>query len=230
VYYKKVSAKYWKNKMINFKIRYLETKNAKIIMLKKASFLIISAALWLTSCTKDPIGDLSDLDSQVFVTNYDKSANFKSFKTFSIADSVTVIQDNRSGTALTSLDRDLLTRIITNMQNLGYTYVAANKNPDIGLTAARITNTYLNVASTPYSSYWGGYYGGYYGYPSYYTYETSESYWAVSMLDLKNAKPATENLNVIWDAQIRGGGLANPDYIDDMVDSAFKQSTYLSIK
>jgi hypothetical protein len=230
VYYKKVSAKYWKNKMINFKIRYLETKNAKIIMLKKASFLIISAALWLTSCTKDPISDLSDLDSQVFVTNYDKSANFKSFKTFSIADSVTVIQDNRSGTALTSLDRDLLTRIITNMQNLGYTYVAANKNPDVGLTAARITNTYLNVASTPYSSYWGGYYGGYYGYPSYYTYETSESYWAVSMLDLKNAKPATENLNVIWDAQIRGGGLANPDYIDDMVDSAFKQSTYLSIK
>jgi hypothetical protein len=202
--------------MINFKIRYLETKNAKIIMLKKASFLIISAALWLTSCTKDPISDLSDLDSQVFVTNYDKSANFKSFKTFSIADSVTVIQDNRSGTALTSLDRDLLTRIITNMQNLGYTYVAANKNPDVGLTAARITNTYLNVASTPYSSYWGGYYGGYYGYPSYYTYETSESYWAVSMLDLKNAKPATENLNVIWDAQIRGGGLANSDYIDEI--------------
>jgi hypothetical protein len=199
-------------------------------MLRKASFLIISAALWLTSCTNDPVSDLSDLDSQVFVTNYDKGTNFKSFKTFSISDSVTVIEDNRSGTALTSIDRDILTRIITNMQNLGYTYVAANKKPDVGLTAARVTNTYLNVASTPYSSAWGGYYGGYYGYPSYYTYETSESYWAVSMLDLKNAGPTTENLNVIWDAQIRGNGLANPDNISGMVDAAFGQSAYLNIK
>ena len=199
-------------------------------MLRKASFLIISAMIWLTSCSNDPVNDLSDLDSQVFITNRDKSANFKSFKTFSVSDSVTVVQDNRSGTALTSLDKDLLSRIITNMQNLGYTYVAVNKNPDVGLTAARITNTYLNVASNPYSSYWGGYYGGFYGYPGYYTYETSESYWAISMLDLKNADSTAQRLNVIWDAQIRGGGLANPDYIDQMVDSAFGQSTYLSLK
>ena len=197
-------------------------------MLKKASILFFSATIWLTSCSKDPINDLSDLDSQVFVTNHDKSADFKTFKTFSISDSVTVVQDNRSGTALTSLDMDLLSQIITNMQKLGYTYVAASAKPDVGLTAARITNTYLNVASSPYSSYWGGYYGGFYGYPSYYTYETSESYWAISMLDLKNST-TTDRLNVIWDAQIRGGGLANPDYIDDMVDSVFGQSTYLKI-
>ena len=202
-------------------------------MLRKASFLIISAMIWLTSCSNDPVNDLSDLDSQVFITNRDKSANFKSFKTFSVSDSVTVVQDNRSGTALTSLDKDLLSRIITNMQNLGYTYVAVNKNPDVGLTAARITNTYLNVASNPYSSYWGGYYGGFYGYPGYYTYETSESYWSISMLDIKNADTTAadgKKFNVIWDAQIRGGGLANPDYIDEMVDSAFGQSTYLSLK
>jgi hypothetical protein len=198
-------------------------------MLNKASFLIIFATFWLTSCSKDPVNDLSDLDSQVYITNRDKTADFKTFKTFSITDSVTVIQDNRTATALTSLDKDLLTRIITNMQNLGYTYVAADKKPDVGLTAARITNTYVNVASTPYSSYWGGYYGGYYGYPSYYAYETSESYWSVSMLDLKNADIANNKLNVIWDAQIRGGGLANTGYIDNMVDAIFGQSTYLKI-
>jgi hypothetical protein len=200
-------------------------------MLKKASFLIISATFWLTSCTKDPVNDLSDLESQVYITNRDKTADFKTFKTFSISDSVTVVQDNRSGTALTSLDKDLLTRIITNMQNLGYTYVAADKKPDVGLSAARVTNTYVNVASTPYSSYWGGYYGGYgYGYPSYYAYETSESYWSISMLDLKNADVVNKKLNVIWDAQIRGSGLGNTDYIDQMVDSIFGQSTYLKIK
>lgn len=200
-------------------------------MLKKASFLVISATFWLTSCTKDPVNDLSDLESQVYITNHDKTADFKTFKTFSISDSVTVVQDNRTGTALTSLDKDLLTRIITNMQNLGYTYVAADKKPDVGLSAARVTNTYVNVASTPYSSYWGGYYGGYgYGYPSYYAYETSESYWSISMLDLKNADVVNKKLNVIWDAQIRGSGLGNTGYIDQMVDSIFGQSTYLKIK
>jgi len=198
-------------------------------MLRKASFLIISATIWLTSCTKDPINNLSDSESQVFSTNHDKSVDFKTFKTFSISDSVTVVQNDRSVKALTSLDKDLLTRIITNMQQLGYTYVAANKKPDVGLSAARVTNTYLNVGSTPYSSYWGGYYGGYgYGYPSYYTYETSESFWSVSMLDLKNAD-ATKQLNVIWDAQIRGNGIGNSNYIDGMVDSLFGQSGYLKI-
>lgn len=201
-------------------------------MLKKASFLIISATFWLTSCTNDPVNDLSDLESQVYITNRDKTADFKTFKTFSITDSVTVVQDERSTTALTSLDKDLLTRIITNMQNLGYTYVAADKKPDVGLSAARVTNTYLNVVSQPYSSYWGGYYGGYgYGYPSYYSYyQTSESYWSISMLDLKNADTVNKKLNVIWDAQIRGSGLGNTGYIDEMVDSIFGQSTYLKIK
>ncbi|MDQ6477316.1 DUF4136 domain-containing protein [Dyadobacter sp. LHD-138] len=200
-------------------------------MLKKASFLIISATFWLTSCTNDPVNDLSDLESQVYITNRDKTADFKTFKTFSITDSVIVVQDERSTTALTSLDKDLLTRIITNMQNLGYTYVAADKKPDVGLSAARVTNTYVNIASTPYSSYWGGYYGGYgYGYPSYYAYQTSESYWSISMLDLKNADTVNKKLNVIWDAQIRGSGLGNTGYIDEMVDSIFGQSNYLKIK
>lgn len=200
-------------------------------MLKKASFLIIFAAIWLTSCTKDPINDLTDLDSQVYITNRDKSIDFKQYKTFSIADSVVVVEDDRSGTALTDLDRQMLSTVITKMQSLGYTYVAASKKPDVGLTVARITNTYLNVASTPYSSYYGGYYGGYgYGYPSYYSYyETSESYWSVSMLDLKNANATTKTLNVVWNAQVRGSGLANTDYFSQMINSVFDQSTYLKI-
>ncbi|GLU54829.1 DUF4136 domain-containing protein [Dyadobacter frigoris] len=200
-------------------------------MLKKASFLIIFAAIWLTSCTKDPINDLTDPDSQVFITNHDKSIDFKQFKTFSIADSVVVVEDDRSGTALTDMDKQILSTVITKMQSLGYTYVAASKKPDVGLTVARITNNYLNVVSTPYSSYYGGYYGGYgYGYPSYYSYyQTSESYWSVSMLDLKNANTATKTLNVIWDAQIRGDGLGNTDYFSEMIDSIFGQSTYLKI-
>lgn len=197
--------------------------------MKKAPLFLLAAVLWLSACTNDPVSDLSDPDSQVFITNRDASVNYNSYKTFSVVDSVLVVQDNLSGTALTPLDRDLLLRIISNMRNLGYTYVEADKNPDVGISAARVTNTYLNVVSQPISSYWGGYYGGYgYGYPSYYQYyESSESYWSVSMLDLKNADTVNNKINVIWDAQIRGSGLGNTDYIDQMVDSIFGQSSYL---
>lgn len=202
-------------------------------MLKKASIILLIAGLGFISCSKDPVSDLSTEESLVYVTNFNKSVNFKQYKTFSIVDSVLVVENDRSGTALTEIDRSLLQRIITNMEGLGYKYVSPKSNPDVGINAAWITNTYLNVASLPLSSYYGGYwgggFGGYgYGYPSYYQYyETSESYWLVSMLDFKNPNKADSTVNVVWNAQIRGSGIGSPQHIDKMVDSVFGQSGYL---
>lgn len=203
-------------------------------MLKKASLILLIAGIGLSSCSKDPISDLSTEESLVYVTNHDKSANYTQYKTFSIVDSVLVVDNDRSKTALTDIDRALLQRIITNMQNLGYTYVSPKGNPDVGINAAWVTNTYLNVVSQPLSSYYGGYWGGGYGYgygyPSYYSYyQTSESYWLVSMVDFKNPNTVDKTFNVIWDAQIRGGGIGESQYIDKMVDSIFGQSDYLKI-
>ncbi|MEO6287065.1 MAG: DUF4136 domain-containing protein [Dyadobacter sp.] len=200
-------------------------------MLKRASIILLIAGLGLTSCSKDPISDLSTEETLVYVTNHDKSADYKQYKTFSIVDSVLVVENERSGTALTDIDRALLQRIMTNMQNLGYKYVNPKNKPDVGINAAWITNTYLNVVSQP-SSYYGGYWGGGYGYgyPSYYNYyETSESYWLVSMVDFKNPNTADKTFNVIWDAQIRGAGIGESQFIDKMVDSVFGQSDYLKI-
>jgi hypothetical protein len=204
-------------------------------MLRKASiFVLIITGLGLTSCSKDPISDLSTEETLVYVTNHDKSANYTQYKTFSIVDSVLVVENGRSGTALTDIDRSLLQRIITNMQSLGYKYVSPKSNPDVGINAAWITNTYLNVVSQPLSSYYGGYWGGGYGYgygyPSYYSYyQTSESYWLISMVDFKNPNTVDKTFNVIWDAQIRGAGIGSAQYIDKMVDSIFGQSGYLKI-
>ena len=201
-------------------------------MLSKTSFFILIAAVGILSCSKDPINDLSSEQSLVYITNRDNSADYTQYKTFSIVDSVLVVEDNQSGTALTDIDRDLLERIITNMQNLGYKYVAPKDKPDVGINAAWVTNTQLNVVSQPsyYSGYWGG--GGYgYGYPSYYQYyQTSESYWLVSMVDFKNPNTTDKTYPVIWDAQIRGSGIGSPQLIDQMVDSIFSQSAYLKNK
>ncbi len=56
-------------------------------MFKKASLYLLIAGLGLMSCSKDPISDLSNEESLVYITNHDKSANFSQFKTFSIVDS-----------------------------------------------------------------------------------------------------------------------------------------------
>lgn len=193
---------------------------------------MLTAALGLSSCSKDPINDLSTEETLVYVTNRDKAVDYKQYKTFSIVDSVLVVENNQSHTALTEIDRALLGRIITNMQSLGYTYVVPSAKPDVGINAAWVTNTQLNVTTQP--SYYGGYWGGYgygYGYPSYYQYyETSESYWLISMVDFKNANTVDKTFDVVWDAQIRGAGIGSTKLIDQMVNSIFAQSDYLKTK
>lgn len=200
-------------------------------MFKKASLFLLIAGLGLMSCSKDPISDLSNEESLVYITNHDKSANFSQFKTFSIVDSVLIVENDRTGTSLDDIDRAILQRIVTNMQNLGYKYVGPKEKPDVGINVTWITNTYLNVVSQYYGGYWGGGYG--YGYPNYYNYyETSESSWLISMLDFKNPQttPTGKTYNVIWDAQIRGAAIGDQNLIEKMADSIFGQSGYLKIK
>ncbi|MHA4738466.1 DUF4136 domain-containing protein [Dyadobacter sp. MSC1_007] len=202
-------------------------------MFQKASLLLLVATLGLLSCSKDPISDLSNEESLVYITNHDKSANFSQYKTFSIVDSVLIVENNRTGTSLDDIDKAIIERITTNMESLGYTYVRPDKKPDVGINVTWVTNTYLNVYSQPISSYYGGYWGGGFGYPSYYSYyETSESSWLISMLDFKNPKtsPTGKTFDVLWDAQIRGSGIGDLNLIDKMADSIFGQSGYLKIK
>lgn len=198
-------------------------------------FLFLASISLLIGCTSDPISDLSSQDSHVFITNYSKTADFKQYKTFSIVDSV-LIMGNRGyeGTTLEEPDILTLTRIIKNMTDNGYTYVAPDKKPDLGINVYEIRNSYLNVVSNPYlGSYWGGgFYGGGYGYPNYYSYyEVQENYWYYEIADFKNAdSTATDGgVKIIWNSQIRGNALFLPTYINSIVDAVFKQSTYLKL-
>lgn len=200
----------------------------------KYSPLIAFASLlfFLSACNPDPLKDLSIEDSQVFITNHDKSVNYKQYKTFSILDSVLVVGNQGTGATLTDLDIKILTSVARNMENLGYTYVGPKDNPDVGINVAQVRNTYLNVVSSPLSpyagNYWGGGYG--YGYPSSYSYyQTRENYWYLEMLDFKNPDKQNKKLNVIWNSTIRGNGLFDAEYIDGLIQSVFKQSQYLKI-
>jgi len=196
---------------------------------------LISAGcvLALAACSaNDPISDLSLEETQVYMTDRDKTVNFKDYKTFSVVDSVLIYGNQGTGTALTEVDVMLLNRIVQNMEKHGYQYVAASQKPDVGINVAQVNNSYVNVVSQPVGSYWGSYWGGWgMGYPSYYSYYTvNESYWMLEMLDFKNANVVDKELNVVWRSQIRGEGINDKTLVQGMVDKIFDQSEYLNIK
>src|SRR5690349_16743662 len=80
--------------------------------------------LLLGSCTKDPVNNLSEEESRIYITNSNPSAQFSNYKTYSIVDSVAVITDNKlEGKAITAYDAQLISSLKEAMQQRGFTLV-----------------------------------------------------------------------------------------------------------
>jgi hypothetical protein len=201
---------------------------------------LMSAALMLTvfisGCSKDPLKDMTDEESRIYVTNRADSVDFTTYSTFSIADSVAVISNSsgKNERALTDYDKKLIADVSAGMVAKGYKLVARATKPDLAVNLTRIDNTYSSVYYDP--GYWsgiGGYYdpfywgyGGYgYYWPSYYQVYQRERAVSIDLVDLKN--PKNNQLVAIWNAMLRGSGVWNISNVDSMVTAVFAQSTYL---
>lgn len=191
----------------------------------------------VSSCTKDPMNNLSEEESRIYITNRDSSAVFSSYKTYSISDSVTVVDNNNfAGQQATAADQQALAAVRSQLESRGYVRVARNQSPDLGVNVSRLYNTTTSVVDM--YDYWGSYggyydpfywgYGGYgYGYPSSYgLVQSTEAMLSVDLLDLKNA-PANRTIRVIWNGLIRGSGVFNSDALTTGVQALFAQSPYL---
>lgn len=202
-------------------------------MLAGVAFLAVVAV----GCRKDPVNNLTEEESRIYITNRDSTVNFSTYQTFSIADSVAVIDGNQVKTQFNATDAAFVDAVKANMQSLGYTLVSRSQNPDVGLSVSRIINTSTGVIS--YNDYWGDYggyydpyywgYGGYgYGSPfwGYATYQIREGLLSVDMLDLKNAA-ANKAVKVIWNGMIRGSGIFNANTAASQTKALFDQSPYL---
>lgn len=207
--------------------------------------LMVGGSLALAACRDNAINDLSPQDSQVFITNYDRSVNFGNYRTFSLPDSVIVQANNQSQPSGTPTELRFVNNVANALISRGYVRVTGSQKPDLGVAVIRVNDTYTGVTSSPYSPYlynsWYGYgyggFGGYYPYyPSYYSYyQVSDKYWDVQIVDLKNrpvtpgGTPATDStqLSVIYDAQIRGDGIFDDNSVDNAVNAIFNQSPYL---
>lgn len=197
---------------------------------------LAGSAVFLNSCTKDPVANLTDEESRIYITDHDSTTNFSNFKTYSISDSVAVIQDGKTEMELSDVDAAYISAVKKYMNQAGYTLVSKDENPDLGVDVSHIIQTSTGVIS--YGDYWGNY-GGYWdpyywGYPgygyyipyAYSVYQIRQGALAVDILDLKNAE-ANKNINIIWTGLIRGSGILNTSVADSQVKALFDQSPYL---
>lgn len=188
-------------------------------------------------CTRDPLNNLTEDESRIYITNHDSNADFSSFQTFSVADSVAVIENGQlRGYDLTSYDAAFINALKDKMVAQGYTLVTKSNDPDLGITVSSITNNSTGIISYndytgDYYGYWDPYYWGYpgssYYFPTYYgVYNITEGALSVDMFDLKDASTNNQIKNV-WTALVRGSGIFNSSNIDKHVETLFAQSTYL---
>jgi Domain of unknown function (DUF4136) len=197
----------------------------------------LSAVVAMSSCNKEPLNNLTEEESRIYITNHNDSVNFGAYHTFSIADSVAVISNNQlEEKAITDVDAAYIAAVKQQMQDRGYTLVPRDQNPDIGINVNRIYNSYTGVFSYSdylgdYYGYWDPYYWGYGGYgydfPTYYgTYQVEEGALSIDMLDLKDAA-SSNKIKGIWNGLIRGSGVFNSGKAGSQVKALFDQSMYL---
>lgn len=211
-------------------------------MVSKVLLVAVAGALMLASCQKDPLKNMSPSDSRIYITNRDEAVDFNAFKTYSISDSVGVIEDNQLlGRDRSAFDATLINAVRTAMQSKGFTEVARTASPDLGITVSRIYSTSTGLVSYPgywdsYGSYYDPYYWGYSGLdyydPTYYganyysTYSITQGALSVDMLNLKDAV-ADNAIKPVWSAMARGTGVFSPSAAEGEVNAFFEQSPYV---
>lgn len=195
------------------------------------------SALWLVSCSKDPVKQLEPDETPVYITNRAEGTDFTQYSSFALSDSVVVLQDNQLVEKVrTEFDAAIINAIAAQMEARGYTRVAHGNSPDLGITVSRIYNNYSGIVD--YYDYWG-YYGGYwdpyywgypgygYGFPGFYgVYTITDGGVTVDMIDLKNAS-GNSQLRLIWNGLIRGTGSFSTARAAAHAQALFDQSPYI---
>ncbi|CAL1518677.1 DUF4136 domain-containing protein [Chitinophaga sp. MM2321] len=205
--------------------------------MKRFTALVSFALALLTGCRKEP--DLSELSVNFVVqTDRDPNAQFNTYKTFYISDTIAYLSSNKNDTILVDDNaKKLVSTIRENLEARGYIFVPRNARPDLGINTTAVKDITVGVV---YPGYWWGYPGywdpwdwGWY-YPYYYpwatTYAITTGSVIVEMIDVKNAV-VNQKLNVIWTVNLNGalGSAAstNLQLATDGINQAFVQSSYI---
>ncbi len=204
--------------------------------MKRLHFLLLFlATIVFSSCRKEPARNLTVSESWVYISSGQNGVNYAGFQTIAIPDSVILISNRQGGNYETnSLAQSMIAEIKSTMQERGYTLTAKNNNPDLGISIARVDNSYTNVAVyngwwDPTWGYWDPTFWGYPGYgwaPTQFVfYNSNESAWAIDIIDLKNT--SGNSLRILWSGTIRGEQIFNTQTVPLIVKGLFDIAPYI---
>jgi hypothetical protein len=196
---------------------------------------VLAALVTMVGCRKDPVKNLNEEEQRIYVVNRDQSVNFNSYRTFSIADRVVVVDGNSSSQQSTSADQALMQQLNSALQGRGFQPAASNTTADFGVQISRIIRTSTGFVSGPdYYGYWDPFYWGYGGgwgmgpgwgpgFNSVIPYEVREGMLAIDIIDLRN----NNSPRILWNALVRGPGLTSASAVSDIVNNLMNVSPYL---
>ncbi|MCO5234684.1 MAG: DUF4136 domain-containing protein [Chitinophagaceae bacterium] len=199
---------------------------------------VLSCLIILAGCSKDPLKNMSDEESRIYITNYDSAADFGSFHTYSISDSVAVIRNgNLEKHTLTETDAAFIQAVNDNMQQRGFQRVEKDQNPDLGINISSVFNNQTGIISYPsywgyYNSFYDPYYWGYGGYDYYFpfvsygVYQIREGALSIDMVNLRDVGKDNK-IEGVWNGLIRGEGIFDASTAASQVTALFDQSPYL---
>jgi hypothetical protein len=205
----------------------------------KTLYLLALCFVIFFGCRKAP--DLGQLSVNFVVqTSKEPTADFGSYKTYYISDTVALETTDPNDSLWFDADaKQLVAAVKENMAARGYTLAASShSNPDLGLGLTAIKDLNVGVVYPGWWwGYWGGCYWGYCGYPPYYpwyggggvVYSVPTGTVILDMIDLKNATE-NERLYVPWGSVMSGGLGYTSDDIElgvKAINQAFTQSPYI---
>lgn len=203
-------------------------------------WLMLGLVVAAIGCQKTP--DLDQLSTnQVVATDRDLQANFANYSTYHISDTVSIVATDPKDSILTGpLALQLVNAVKTNMNSRGYTFVARNASPDLGLRLTVIKDVTRTAVCGGwwdgwwgwYPPYWWGYPGGGYYYPWCTTYTYTIGTSTLYMFDIKSAKGGSGTIRALWGATAFGvfsttNNNTNAQLTVDAINQAYQQSPYI---
>lgn len=204
--------------------------------MKRLLLLLLTGlfAQFLVSCYPEGADNVEDYD--VAMTNYDKSADFAAFSSFSIPDTIVYFSNDKQTTLSHEFDEKIVQLVTENFINRGYTKVDDPATASFVVTISAFSNVnYSYYVDNWYNNWnwywgwWGGPFNPYYPwYPiSVYSYRTG----SVVIDMISTTERADDKVNVVWngiaDGLLQGSTMSIQNRLTKQINQCFTQSPYL---
>lgn len=197
--------------------------------------LTVSLALFMSSCYPEGADTIEDYD--VAITNYDKGADFSSFSTFAIPDTIVYFANDKNAKLNHQFDEQIIQVVTDNFIKRGYSKVENPETASFIVTVSAFSNVnysyYIDNWYNNWNWYWGWWPGGAFNpyYPWYpvsvYAYQSSSV-----VIDMISTTARSDNkVNVIWsgiaDGLLQGTQQSIINRVNTQLNQCFVQSPYL---